>query len=271
MSIPLREQWQLPSFETHELEKKSHNYCVCVFVINEGEKFHKQLARMKLLEKKIDIVVADGGSTDGSTDLNELRKYGVNTLLVKTGSGKLGAQMRMAFGWALERGYKGVVVIDGNNKDSVEDIPNFIAELEEGYDHIQGSRFVPGGRHENTPISRLIGLKLLHVPLMRLASKFKYTDTTNGFRAYSAQFLADAEVAVFRDIFSGYELHYYLAIRAARLGYKCIEIPVTRKYPEKGEMPTKISPVRGNLQVIHRLLSAVIGKYNPTRRENRSR
>ena len=47
----------------------------------------------------------DGGSTDGSTDHEKLKSLGVNTLLTKTGPGKLGAQMRMAFGWALDRGY----------------------------------------------------------------------------------------------------------------------------------------------------------------------
>jgi len=258
-----RNQWQVAAFETKELSEKSADYCVCIFVINEGENLHAQLARMNFLSEKIDIVIADGGSTDGSTHPIKLKEFGVNTLLVKTGAGKLGAQMRMAFAWALDRGYKGIVVMDGNNKDSVEDIPNFVARLEEGFDHVQGSRFVPGGHHENTPLSRLIGLKVLHAPLIRLASGFKYTDTTNGFRAYSARFLRDPNVAVFRDIFSGYELHYYLAIRAAKLGFKCIEIPVSRIYPETGKMPTKISPVRGNLQVIKKLLAVVMGKYDP--------
>lgn len=256
------EQWEIPSFNAHELENKYSDYCVCVFVINEGDKFHKQLSKMKYLSKTIDIVIADGGSTDGSTDLDNLRNYDVNTLLVKTDSGKLGTQMRMALAWALKRGYKGVVVIDGNNKDSVEDIPNFVTKLKEGFDHVQGSRFISGGKHENTPISRLLGLKILHVPLMRLASGFKYTDTTNGFRAYSAKFISDPKVAVFRNIFNGYELHYYLAAKAPRLGFKCIEIPVTRKYPAKGKTPTKISPIRGNLQVIQKLLSIVMGRYD---------
>lgn len=257
------DSWQLPAFSCEEFRPKTHDYCVCIFIINEGQKFLTQLARMAELVASIDIVVADGGSTDGSTEHGRLAALGVNTLLVKTGAGKLGAQMRMAFAWALRRGYKGVVVIDGNNKDSVEDIPRFIAALEAGYDHIQGSRFIPGGHHENTPASRLLGLKLLHVPLMRLGSGYRYTDTTNGFRAYSAGLLGDPAVAVFRDAFEGYELHYYLACRAPRLGYRCLEIPVTRTYPATGKTPTKISPVKGNLQVIGKLLATVSGRYTP--------
>ncbi|WP_455206793.1 glycosyltransferase family 2 protein [Kaarinaea lacus] len=258
-----RKTWQLPEFERYELREKQHNYCVCVFVINEGERLHAQLEKMRLLSEVIDIVIADGGSTDGSTATNALKKYNVNTLLVKTSAGKLGTQMRMAFAWAMDRGYQGVVVIDGNNKDSVEDIPMFVEKLEAGFDHIQGSRFISGGHHENTPKSRLLGVKLLHAPVMRIASGFRYTDTTNGFRAYSRKLLLDPRVAVFRDIFTGYELHYYLAIQAARLGFNCIELPVTRKYPILGKTPTKIHGIKGNLEVIGRLMDAALGKYNP--------
>jgi dolichol-phosphate mannosyltransferase len=254
--------WHVPTFEVYELDSKRNDYCVCVFVINEGDRLKRQLYRMRPLSSLVDIVIADGGSTDGSTNDDELKLENVNTLLIKTGEGKLGSQMRMAFAWALRRGYRGVVVVDGNNKDSVEDVPKFIERLRNGVDHIQGSRFIPGGRHEGTPISRLLGLKLLHAPLIRLASGFKYTDTTNGFRAYSSRLLSDPALAVFRDEFVGYELHYYLACKAPKLGFLCEEIAVTRIYPQKGKIPTKISPIKGNLQVIKRLFDVVFGKYD---------
>ena len=57
-------------------------------------------------------------------------------------------------------------------------------------------------------------------------------------------------------------MHYYLAIKAAKRGFKCIEISVTRKYPATGKTPTKISPIKGDLQVIERLLKIVAGKYD---------
>jgi len=169
--------------------------------------------------------------------------------------------MRIAFSWAVERGYKGIVVIDGNNKDSVESINDFVQKLEEGFDHIQGSRFIPGGKAINTPLSRLIGLKVLHVPMIRLASGFPYTDTTNGFRAYSSKLLLSEKMAVFRDVFTSYEFHYYLAINAAKQRFKCKEIPVKRVYP-KGKVPTKISPIKGNFFVMVKLFKSCIGMYN---------
>jgi len=257
---------QVPAHTTTEFAPKSADYCVCVFVINENGKLHKQLAAMREhCAGVVDVVVADGGSTDGSTEPAKLTALGVNTLLTKTGPGKLGAQMRMAFAWALDRGYKGVVCMDGNGKDGPDAIPHFVEKLEEGFDHVQGSRFIRGGVSENLPFSRWVGVKFLHAPLVSLASRFRYTDTTNGFRGYSRKFLEDPQVAVFRDVFPGYELHYYLAIRAARLGGQVCEIPVTRSYPAHGPIPTKISPIRGNLRVLKCLFAACVGWYNPAR------
>jgi dolichol-phosphate mannosyltransferase len=255
---------EVPAFTAAEFAPKSADYCVCVFVINENGKLHKQLAVMREHCGNIaDVIVADGGSTDGSTDDGKLQSLGVNTLLTKIGPGKLGAQMRMAFSWALDRGYKGVIAMDGNGKDGADAIPTFVEKLEAGFDHVQGSRFVSGGVSENLPLSRWLGVKFLHAPLISLASRFRYTDTTNGFRGYSRRLLVDDRVAAFRGLFSGYELHYYLAIRAARLGFKVCEIPVARRYPAHGPTPTKISPVRGNLRVLKCLMAACLGRYNP--------
>jgi len=214
----------------------------------------------------VDIVIADGGSTDGSTEREELEPRGVNTLLTKTGPGKLGAQMRMAFAWGLARGYRGIITIDGNGKDGPEAIPQLVEELARGTDHIQGSRFVRGGISENLPFSRWLGVRFLHAPLIGIASGFRYTDTTNGFRGYSRRLLEDPRVAPFRDLFVGYELHYYLAIRSAQLGYRVREMPVARRYPSSGPIPTKISPVRGNLRVLRCLFAACIGAYDPDTR-----
>ncbi len=253
----------VPAYDAESFQPKRNDYCVAVFVINENGRLHRQLERMKPHAENVDIVIADGGSTDGSVSPDALKSFGVNSLLVKTGPGKLGAQMRMAFSWALARGYKGVIVIDGNNKDGPEALPAFIDGLREGYDHLQGSRFIPGGISENLKLSRYVGVRFVHSPLISLAARFRYTDTTNGFRAYSARFLTDHRVDVFRDVFAGYELHYYLAIRAARLGFKVRELPVARRYPAKGPLVSKISPVRGNLRVLRCLFAACLGFYNP--------
>lgn len=253
----------VPAHERHIFTPKRHPYCAVVFVINEGERVRAQLRSMAALAETVDIIVADGGSTDGSLALDSLDAFHLHALLIKRGPGKLSAQMRMAIAFAMDEGYEGLVVVDGNGKDDTSAIPRFVRLLGEGFDHVQGSRYIPGGVAINTPVARSIGVRLLHAPLISLAAGRRYTDTTNGFRAYSRRLLTDPRVLPLRDVFSGYELHYYLAIRAARLGFRVTETPVTRRYPPSGKTPTKISPVKGNLLILRTLAAAVLGRFNP--------
>jgi len=242
---------------------RRHRYCVAVFVLNEGHRIVSQLRAMQPLTEIIDILVADGGSTDGAVTTPFLVEVGIRTLLVKTGPGRLGAQMRMAFAYAMTDGYEGVVAIDGNGKDDISAIPRFIEALEGGFDHVQGSRFIHGGAAIHTPLARLLAIRLIHAPLIRRSAGFPYTDTTNGFRGYSRRLLLDERVQPFRDVFNGYELHYYLAIRAAELGFKVMEVPVTRRYPPRGPVPTKISAVRGSVTVLRALAAACRHRFDP--------
>ena len=232
---------------------------------SEGERILKELYRAykHQIADHADIVICDGGSTDGSTAARKLKKLRVNTLLVKKDKGKQGTQLRMGIYWALKRGYKGIITIDGNYKDSIEDVPRFIQKLEEGYDFVQGSRFIKGGRAVNTPFSRLLAVRLLHAPVISVTAGQKFTDTTNAYRAYSARYLKDERVAPLRDVFMTYELLAYLSVRATQLGYRACEIPVKRVYPKKGAVPTKISFLKGNTELIRILFKNYRGAYNP--------
>ncbi|MGH7713617.1 MAG: glycosyltransferase family 2 protein, partial [Gemmatimonadaceae bacterium] len=240
---------EVPHFEVERFAPRRNRYCCAVFVLNENGRLHAQLEQMRPRSDTVDIIVADGGSTDGSTRGEILSRFGVTALLTKRDRGALSAQMRMALAFALDEGYEGVITIDGNNKDDVSAIPRFVDALDAGADHAQGSRFIPGGHAVRTPPARLLGIRLLHAPLISLAARRRYTDTTNGFRAYSRRLLTDPRVAPFRAVFERYELHYYLAIRAARLGLRVCEVPVTRSYPANGKTPTKITPIRGSFLV----------------------
>lgn len=255
----------VPKFECFEYAEKKKEYVVLIPIINEGNRIAKELTRAKKhnVSHYADIVICDGGSRDGCTKENKLRFLDVNTLLVKQDSGKQGAQLRMGIWWALERGYKGVITIDGNNKDSIEDVPHFINKLEEGYDLIQGSRFVKGGRAINTPFIRTVSVKLIHAPIISLTAHQRFTDTTNAYRAYSRRYLMDKRVQPLRDIFMTYELLAYLSVRATQIGMKACEIPVTRAYPKAGKIPTKISFFKGNAELIGILLKNATGTYNP--------
>ena len=255
----------VPDFRAAEYSDKTADYCLLIPVINEGARILTELGRARKagIDRLCDIVVCDGGSTDGSMSNDILPTYGVNTLLVKTGPGKQGAQLRMGLYFALQRGYKGVLTIDGNNKDSIEDVPEFIEKLQQGYDLVQGSRFIKGGHAVNTPPVRYAAVRLIHAPLVSLGAQQWFTDTTNAYRAYSREYLTHPEVRPLRDVFMGYELLAYLSIRCTQLGMKACEVPVTRAYPATGKTPTKISGFKGNSDLMQVLLKALAGKYNP--------
>ena len=264
--IPAAERalWQVPSYTTTFWNGRSRPHCVVIPVINEGERILSLLRRMATLKiaDQADVIIVDGGSTDGSLEPQRLQELGVRGLLVKTAPGKLSAQLRCAYAFVLDEGYTGIVTIDGNDKDDPEAIPRFIAAIEQGYDFVQASRFLNGGVAENTPKSRDFAIRFIHAPMLSLASGFHWTDTTQGFRAYSRAMLLDPRVAPFRDEFTTYELLAYLSYRVPKLGYRCVELPTVRRYP-KGEVPTKISSVRGNLSVLQVLMKACAGQYNP--------
>ena len=254
----------VPSFECTEFAPRKTKYCLLIPIINENGRIQPQLQRAIAanIHNIADIIICDGGSTDGSTNPAGLVSLGVNTLLTKTGPGKQGAQLRMGLWWALNRGYEGFITIDGNNKDSIEDVPLFIVKLDSGYDFVQGSRFIKGGKAINTPLIRYIAVRLIHAPIISLTARKRVTDSTNAFRAHSKKYITHPKVQPFRDIFVTYELLAYLSVRASRLGLKTCEVPVTRAYP-KGELtPTKIKGFRGNKQLLTILLNNARGKYN---------
>lgn len=254
--------WQLPKYQTNEFHKKKTKYCICIPVLNEGEKIKKELERLFPFTKMIDVIIADWDSNDGSTDPKFLKKTQVRTLLTLKGHGKQGTQLRMGFSYALKQGYQGIIQIDGNNKDGVETIPNFVKALDDGFDYIQGSRFIKDGKAINTPPLRYFAVRFLASPILSLGARFWYTDVTNGFRGYSRKYLLHPKVKPFREIFISYELNMYLTVRANQLKLRTKEIPVSRIYA-RGKVHTKISFLRGNFNFLLSQLKAALGYYNP--------
>ena len=269
ISPEYRSNWQVPSMETPLWMGRQHPFCLVIPVINEGERIKSLLKRMEVnrISAIADIIIVDGGSTDGSLEIEALKQVGVRGLVVKKGPGKLSAQLRCAYAFSLDQGYEGIVTIDGNDKDDPEAIPRFIKELKSGVDFVQASRFLPGGVAVNTPKSRDFAIRFIHAPCLSLASGFKWTDTTQGFRAYSRRMLLDPRIALFRDIFVAYELLAYLSYIAPKLGYICRELPTARMYPI-GEVPTKIAGFRGNLEILKTLVRACLGKFDADRKIN---
>lgn len=257
----------VPAYEVTERRSRRGRAVVAVPVLNEGERIRAQLRRMgvelDLGTLDADIAIADGGSTDGSLSEDVLEAGCVRAVLTKRGPGRMSAQLRMLFHWAIDQGYEHVVTIDGNGKDGLDGIARVLDALRDGNDLVQGSRYVSGGVAINTPTSRHVGVRLFHAPVLSIAARHRYTDTTNGLRGWSTRALSDPRVAPLRDEFVGYELHYYLTVRIPRLGYRVAEVPVSRAYPSAGKTPTKITGLKPKAVIIAEVLKAAAGRYAP--------
>jgi len=169
----------------------------------------------------------------------------------------------MAYAYAIEQNYEGVITLDGNGKDGVEAISSFIEVLDQGYDLVQGSRFMKGGYHKNTPLDRYFGIRYVMAPLLALGGGFYFNDPTPTFRACSMCFLKDKRVQPLRKVFVRFNLHLYLNYRAAKLGFRVKQIPIRRVYPDDGTVPTKIHGFRTKFINLWEAVLTVLGTYNP--------
>ena len=258
---------QVPEYEEVVFRKKAQKYCLLIPLFNEGERFYEQVKKMQKngIFDKVDVIICDAGSTDGSTNYDYLNNAGFVAILIRKGTGRYSTDLRMGYYWAIKQGYCGFITVDGNDKDDKNATQGFIDKLDDGFDYIQGSRYVPGGKAIRTPWIRHWALKLINEPVMSICARRHLTDTTNGFRAYSLRFLQDENVQLFRNIFWGYELIYYLPVKACRLGFRVIEIPVTRVYPENGDVPTKVGGIKGNMYQLSILWKIIWHQYDPRR------
>jgi len=142
----------------------------------------------------------------------------------------IGYAIKQGLEHALKKGYEVVVVMAGNGKDDPREIPRLLKLIQKGYDYVQGSRFLPGGRYERMPLVRRIFNKLW--PLFWTAiTGVKQTEVTNGFRAYRTRILKDLRVNINQEWLNHYALEYYIHYKVLTLGYKYVEAPVSKVYP----------------------------------------
>lgn len=258
------DSWYVPPHTVDFFDGATSDAVIVIPVINEGERIAELLERMTNLSiaSAADVVLVDGGSTDGSVHIANLRQLEVRGLLTHQGDAGLSAQLQVAYSFCVKAGYEFIVTIDGNNKDDPAGIDFILEKLRVGFDFVQGSRFIAGGFHKNTPFSRLFAVRMIHAPLLSLASGFRWTDTTQGFRGYRVGMLRDSRLAVFREGFSKYSLLMYLSYRAPKLGFKITEVGTSRIYPTGG-VPTKIKGVRGKIELFWDLVRVCVGRCNP--------
>jgi dolichol-phosphate mannosyltransferase len=187
-----------------------------------------------------ETIVVDDGSDDGGPEL--AREAGARVISQDRRRG-VGAAIRTGIEAARANGHSVVVVLAANGKDDPAEAPRLIDKLSAGYDYVQGSRFLrEGGASVHLPRGR--GLMIRgYTFLFRVLSGFAATDVTNGFRAYRLSLLDDPRIRIDQPWLDRYELEYYLQWKAITLGYRVVEVGVSKTYPRGGGNYSKIRRV----------------------------
>lgn len=254
----------VPAYRFEEGAPSRHRWLVAVFAFNEGAKLETQLKRFPPpAERSYDLMLGDDGSTDGSLPSSFIARFGLRGITRLEKNLGLSPNIKAGLDWALRQDYAGIVMMNGNDRDGVESVPDFIAKLEEGFAYVQGSRFKRGGLHENTPGYRFWAIRLVHAPLFSLAAGRWLTDTTNGYRAFSVAALRKMGDGLFSPEFQRYEIEQYMAWKAIRMGLPSTEIPVARRYPAdtRSQPFSKIRPGIGWWQMLKPLLMLLTRSY----------
>ncbi|MGF1679190.1 MAG: glycosyltransferase family 2 protein [Candidatus Methylacidiphilales bacterium] len=250
-----------------ELKEERHRDVVFIFVYNEAGKIARQLERFPPpSQRNYDVMIGDDAGSDGSVNEELIHRHGLRGWVRLEEHGGLSTNIRAGLHWMLSQSsYRSIIMMNGNNKDDPSALPRFVKPIEDGYDYVQGCRFMDGGSLNHTPWMRYLAIRLIHAPLFSLAARHWMSDTTNGFRAFSRRFLEDPRVYPFQSEFRAYEIEQYLAWKALRLGMRCKEISVARDYPapsaRRGISISKIKPGSGHLLMMKPLLALLLGRY----------
>jgi dolichol-phosphate mannosyltransferase len=188
------------------------------------------------------ILVVDDGSSDMTAE--EAKENGAIVIVHKKNSG-VGAAIRTGIDYALEidKGYNIVVIMGGDDQDDPAEMPRLLTPIiEEGYDFVQGSRYLKGGKQVNIPKFRWV-TTILYSLFFRMITGFPVTDGTNGYRAFRISIFNDRRINVWQDWLNKYELEPYIFYKAIKLKYKVTEAPVTKFYPKNKKIGyTKMKP-----------------------------
>ena len=208
------------------------------FAYNEGDKIRRTLARHPA-DRSYDLLVHDDGSTDGALD-----EAGPGVIVLRNPINQgIGSAMKRVFQYTLDHGYDVLVIQAGNDKDDPLEIPALLAPLRNGTaDFVQGSRYVSGGGFGNMPRYRVFATRVVHPLVFSIAARKRVTESTNGFRAFRTAILHDPRIDWRQAWLDRYELEPYLMLKAIRLGYRHVEVPVTKIYPAHALGYTKMRP-----------------------------
>lgn len=218
-------------------------FLVIVPTYNERENLPRKVPRILEQDERIDILVVDDGSPDGTGELAEQMSRDdprVHVLRREAKDG-LGQAYLAGFRWGLERGYDLLFEMDADISHPPSALPKMI-EAAKTHDVVIGSRYV-GGRAtvSNWPIRRLL-VSTFGCWYARAITRMPVRDATGGFNCWRREVLES--VGLDRIRANGYAFQIELKFRAFRKGFSLLEIPILFTERDTGESKMSRAIVR---------------------------
>jgi len=221
----------------------SERVAVVIPTLNEAESIAAVIATLP--RRHVDhIIVADGGSTDGTPQI--ARGAGAEVIAVGAGYG------RACLAGAEAASDSGVLVfMDGDGADDPSGIEEMVAALRSGgYDFVIGSR-TRGKREASSMAGHQILAGILIGRLIRVLYGVHYTDMA-AFRAIRRAALLQLGM---REMTYGWNLE--MQMRAARAGLRIMEIPVGYRRRSGGQSKVTGS-LRGSIKAATRIIATFL-------------
>lgn len=197
---------------------------VIVPTYNERDNLPPLVKRLLQLPVKVDLLVVDDNSPDGTGKLADdlaAQHPQVHVLHRKEKNG-LGRAYCAGFAWALEHGYEFIMEMDGDFSHNPDDIPAFLKAAENA-DLVIGSRYSNGIRVINWPLKRLM-LSMSAAKYVRIITGMPLSDPTGGFKCFRRHALKSLDLDAVRS--NGYGFQIELSHKLWRQGMTIAEVPI---------------------------------------------
>ncbi len=186
-------------------------YSLVMLVLNELEGLQVILPRIKK-EWLHEVVIIDGGSTDGSIEYIQSLDFQVTPQQAKGLIAGIREGIEAATGDA-------IIGFTPDNNMIPEKIPELTAKMDEGFDMVIVSRYLDGAKSYDDTLISGFGNHLF-TWLVNLLFRTHYTDVLGYFRAYRKNLLKELEI---NEIMLSIDT--MLCIRCAKQHKKVAEIP----------------------------------------------
>ena len=209
-------------------------FVVIVPTYNEADNLPRLVPNILAQDPRIDILVVDDNSPDGTGDLADGLSHESDRVNVihRTGKQGLGRAYLDGFRWGMDRDYALFFEMDADFSHRPSALPVFIDKARD-FDVVLGSRYVDGRVTViNWPMRRLL-ISYFGSRYARAVTGLPVRDATGGFNCWRREVLESLDFSRIES--NGYTFQIELKFRAWRKGFRIVEIPIIFEERESGE------------------------------------